>query len=140
MPPIATAPVAAAPVTAVSDAPALDRTALYEQVGDEADLLLQVIEMFRVDSVKVMASLQKALASGDAEEVHQSAHRLKGALLTLGGKPAAEVAMHLERIGRAGNLAEGPVLLTRLRHELTRLDPELEAIVSGLDIRTAANL
>jgi CheY-like chemotaxis protein len=127
-------------IDAAPDAPALDRTALYEQVGDEADLLLRVIEIFRADSVKVMARLQEALASGDAEEVHQSAHRLKGALLTLGGKPAAEVAMHLERMGRDGNLAEGPALLARLRHELIRLDPELEAIVSGLDIRTAANL
>ena len=127
------------PVT-VSDAPPLDRVALYEQVGDEADLLLKVIEMFRADSVKVMARLQEALASGDAEEVQQSAHRLKGALLTLGGKPAAEAAMHLEHMGREGDLREGSAMLIRLRHELTRLDPELEAVTRGLDLRTAANL
>jgi CheY-like chemotaxis protein len=127
-------------VATAPDAPPLDRVALYEQVGDEADLLLKVIEMFRADSVLVVTRLQNALASGDAEEVQQGAHRLKGALLTLGGKPAAEVAMHLEHMGRAGDLAEGPALLARLRHELTRLDPELEAVMRGLDIRTAANL
>src|SRR6185436_9685059 len=37
-----------------ASAPALDRTALYEQVGDEADLLLKVIEMFRADSALVV--------------------------------------------------------------------------------------
>ena len=90
-----------------SDAPVLDRVALYEQVGDEADLLLKVIEMFRNDSVQVVAKLDAALASGDASEVQQGAHRIKGALLTLGGKAAAEVAMHLEHMGRDGDLSDG---------------------------------
>jgi signal transduction histidine kinase/CheY-like chemotaxis protein len=126
--------------TPSSDLPVLDRTALYEQVGDEADLLLKVIEMFRNDSVLVVARLETALATGDASEVQQGAHRVKGALLTLGAKAAADVAMRLEHMGREGDVTGGPALLTALRHELTRLDPELVAVVNGLDIRTAANL
>ena len=123
-----------------SDVPVLDRTALYEQVGDEADLLLKVIEMFRNDSVSVVAKLDAAIGRGDASEVQQAAHRIKGALLTLGGKAAAAVAMRLEHMGREGDLAKGPVELTLLRHELTRLDPELEAVTSSLDVPAAANL
>jgi HPt (histidine-containing phosphotransfer) domain-containing protein len=122
-----------------SDAPVLDRIALYEQVGDEADLLLKVIEMFRTDSVSVVAKLHEALGAGDAEAVQQGAHRLKGALLTLGGKAAAEVAMRLEHMGRTKELTDGTATLAELQRELTRLDPELEAVTSGLDIRTAAN-
>jgi CheY-like chemotaxis protein len=123
-----------------SDVPVLDRTALYEQVGDEADLLLKVIEMFRNDSVQVVAKLDDALTRGDASEVQQGAHRIKGALLTLGGKAAAEVAMRLEHMGRAGDLSEAAPALAQLRHELERLNPELESVTSNLDIRTAANL
>jgi CheY-like chemotaxis protein len=126
--------------TAAADVPVLDRTALYEQVGDEADLLLKVIEMFRADSVSVVAKLDVALAARDASEVQQGAHRLKGALLTLGGKAAADVAMRLEHMGRAGDVTGGGALLVELRAELTRLEPELEAVVQGLDVRTAANL
>ena len=55
--------------------------------------------------------LEHALATGNAEDVQQGAHRLKGALLTLGGKPAAEVAMRLEHMGREGDLADGPAAL-----------------------------
>jgi CheY-like chemotaxis protein len=120
------------------DVPALDRVALYEQVGDEADLLLKVIEMFRVDSVQVMAKLADAVATGNAEEVQQGAHRLKGALLTLGGKPAAEFALQLEQMGRRGELAEAAPALAQLRHELTRLEPELEAVTNSLPLPTAA--
>jgi HPt (histidine-containing phosphotransfer) domain-containing protein len=123
-----------------SDAPVLDRTALYEQVGDEADLLLKVIEMFRTDSVSVVAKLDAALARGDASEVQQAAHRIKGALLTLGGKAAAGVAMRLEHMGRAGDLSNGAADLAQLRHELTRLDPELESVTSSLQVPTVANL
>jgi signal transduction histidine kinase/CheY-like chemotaxis protein len=121
-----------------TNVPALDRNALYEQVGDEADLLLKVIEMFRTDSALVMAKLADAIASGDAEEVQQGAHRLKGALLTLGGKPAAEVALRLELMGRHAELAEAPAALAQLHVELARLDPELEAVTNSLPIPTAA--
>jgi len=96
--------------------------------------------MFRNDSVQVVAKLDAALASGDASEVQQGAHRVKGALLTLGAKAAADVAMRLEHMGRNGELTGGTELLAMLRQELTRLDPELETVVNGLDIRTAANL
>ena len=122
-----------------SDAPVLDRTALYEQVGDEADLLLKVIEMFRTDSVSVVAKLDAALGRGDASEVHQAAHRIKGALLTLGGKAAAAVAMRLEHMGRAGDLSNGAADLALLRQELERLDPELADVTRSLDVPTAAN-
>jgi two-component system sensor histidine kinase/response regulator len=121
-----------------TNVPALDRDALYEQVGDEADLLLKVIEMFRADSVQVMHKLAAAIASGDAEEVQQGAHRLKGALLTLGGKPAAEVALRLEQMGRRGELADASAALVQLRDELARLGPELEAVTNGLQLPTAA--
>ena len=126
------------PVT--TDVPVLDRTALYEQVGDEADLLLKVIEMFRADSIQVIAKLDAALAAQDASEVQQGAHRLKGALLTLGAKPAANVAMQLEHMGRDGDVSSGAPLLVVLRAELARLDPELDDVVSSLEIPAAANL
>ena len=125
--------------TPSEDIPVLDRIALYEQVGDEADLLLKVIEMFRIDSVSVVAKLDVALTEGDASEVQQGAHRIKGALLTLGGKAAANVAMHLEHMGREGDVSQGMPLLTDLRHELERLAPELDAVVRGLDVPVAAN-
>ncbi|MEO6026859.1 MAG: response regulator [Candidatus Binatia bacterium] len=125
--------------TPSADIPVLDRTALYEQVGDEADLLLKVIEMFRIDSVSVVAKLDVALSEGDASEVQQGAHRIKGALLTLGGKAAADVARHLEHMGREGDVSQGMPLLADLRRELARLEPELDSVVRGLDVPVAAN-
>jgi CheY-like chemotaxis protein len=122
--------------TPSSDLPILDRAALYEQVGDEADLLLKVIEMFRRQRRSSPARRRRERHAGG----QQGAHRVKGALLTLGAKAAAEVAMHLEHMGRAGDLTNGTARLAQLREELTRLAPELDAVVSGLDIRTAANL
>jgi CheY-like chemotaxis protein len=121
-----------------TNVPVLDRNALYEQVGDESDLLLKVIEMFRADSVQVMARLSEAVVSGDAEGVQHGAHRLKGALLTLGGKPAAEVAFRLEKMGRSAELAGAPAALAELQQELGRLEPELDAVTNGLPLPTAA--
>jgi CheY-like chemotaxis protein len=121
-----------------TNVPVLDRNALYEQVGDEADLLLKVIEMFRTDSTQVMAKLATAVTSAAAEDVQQGAHRLKGALLTLGAKPAADVALKLEQMGRRAELADAAVALAQLRDELVRLEPELDAVTSGLTLPAAA--
>jgi two-component system sensor histidine kinase/response regulator len=118
----------AAPMEDVMTTPALDRTLLFEHVGDEPDLLLQVIQMFLQDSRDVLAKLLDGVSRADPETVQQSAHRLKGALLTLGAQPAAELAYELERLGREGQLERAGTVLSDLERELARLEPELTAL------------
>jgi len=115
-----------------SGRPILDRGALYEQVGDEPDLLLRVVQLFLADSREVLASLLEGVSRQDQDSVQRGAHRLKGALLTLGAKPAADVALRLERMGRDGHLADASAALDELRHELARLEPELDALVQSI--------
>jgi signal transduction histidine kinase/CheY-like chemotaxis protein/HPt (histidine-containing phosphotransfer) domain-containing protein len=106
----------------------LDRSALYEQVGDEPELLLRVVQLFLADSRDVLSKLLEGLGAQDQDAIQRGAHRLKGALLTLGAKPAAEVALRLERMGREGKLDDAGGTLDELRRELARLEPELEAL------------
>ena len=115
---------------APAEPPVLDKAALHDQVGDEPDLLLRIVGMFLSDSRQVLESLDHGLASGDAEEIARAAHRLKGALLTLGAGPAADVALQLERMGREGDLAQAETTVEALRRELDRLEPELTALTS----------
>jgi signal transduction histidine kinase/DNA-binding response OmpR family regulator len=108
--------------------PILDRSALYEQVGDEPELLLRVVQLFLTDSREVLASLLDGLSRQDKDTIQHGAHRLKGALLTLGAKPAADVALRLEHMGREGSLADAGTALADLERELAALEPELDAL------------
>ena len=108
--------------------PVLDRSALYDQVGDEPELLLRIVGLFLDDSRTVLASLLEGLTKNDNDAIQRGAHRLKGALLTLGANPAAEIARELENIGRSGSLDGADTVLHDLQRELAALQPELEAL------------
>ncbi len=106
----------------------LDREALYDQVGDDPELLLRIVGLFLDDSRTVLADLLEGLTKNDNDAIQRGAHRLKGALLTLGANPAAEVARELERLGRSGSLDGADTVLHDLQRELAALQPELEAL------------
>ena len=63
------------------------------------------------------------------------AHRLKGALGTLGARAATEAALKLERLGSDGNLADAPAVLGRLQKEIERLEPELTDLARGVVLK-----
>ena len=112
-------------------APVLDRDVLFDQVGEEPEQLCRVIGIFLADSEEVLAKMFEALSQGDAAGILGGAHRLKGALLTLGARPAADVAMRLEQVARSGDLDQTAPLLAALRLEIERLEPELTEVSSA---------
>lgn len=111
--------------------PILDRTSLYEQVGDDPELLLTVVELFLEDSREILAALVEGLSRHDNQAVQQGAHRLKGSLLTLGAKPAAAVARELEQMGRTSTLEGANDVFDDLKRQLAALQPELDALTQA---------
>ncbi len=99
----------------------LDWNALRENcAGDEA-LVNEVLDLFRGEADGLVRDVNKAITAGDALAVKRAAHRLKGALVSLGAKPATEGARALEVCGGTGDLAPAPALYAQLEHEMTRL-------------------
>lgn len=99
----------------------LDWVALRENCAGDESLVKEVLALFRVESKELLGDVGKAIASGDPAAVKRTAHRLKGALVSLGAKPSTEVAKALELAGRAGDLSTAPGLYTQLQEELARL-------------------
>ena len=106
----------------------IDKQTLYDQVGDDPELLLTVVEMFLEDARTLLQSLTEGIAQQDPVAVERGAHRLKGSLLTFGAQPAAHAAMVLERMGREKNLNGADAGYETLAAELARLEPELTAL------------
>jgi CheY-like chemotaxis protein/HPt (histidine-containing phosphotransfer) domain-containing protein len=115
----------------------LDRDTALAQVGGDADLLAEVVAVFRDTCERVLDEIRMAIAAGDARAVEHAAHRLKGSLATLAASCARDAAVRLEETGRTGNLAASATALSALEGELRRLDAELAAFTAKLSAASA---
>ena len=99
----------------------LDWSALRENcAGDEA-LVNEVLELFRAEVGALLQDVGKAVGAGDAQAIRRTAHRLKGALVSLGAKPSTEGAQALEVCGGSGDLSAARGLYAQLELEMSRL-------------------
>ena len=104
----------------------LDPDRLLDALDGDVETTRGVVELFAVQRADLVEQLRDAIGRSAAADVHHVAHSLKGALATLGADAAAEAALRLERIGRAGDLAQVAAAFAALERELERLQPELD--------------
>lgn len=100
---------------------AVDWVALKENCADDDSLVNEVLELFRTEADTLVNDVGVAVSAGDAIAVKRSAHRLKGALVSLAAKPSTELARQLEQCGSEGNLGPTPELFIKLKEEIVRL-------------------
>jgi len=114
----------AEPVT-LDVGPAFDRRDALNRLGGDEDLLADVVGVFLADAPRMLNELRHAVTTGDAPALQRTAHGLKGAAGYVGGRPAADAAEKLERVGADGRLAEAPTALDALAREIDRLTAAL---------------
>ena len=106
----------------------LDPAGALERVDGDRELLGEIIGLFQQDVDILMEELEAAVRSKDPEAIMRTAHRLKGSVATFAAKPATAAALHLETMGREGNIADADAAFADLKAELARLQPVLESL------------
>lgn len=99
----------------------LDWGVLREQCADDESLVREVVDLYRREWKGLFADLEAADAAVDLPGCKRTAHRLKGALLSLAAKPSAGLAQDIEHAATAGDAAKVKALVASLEQELTRL-------------------
>jgi two-component system, sensor histidine kinase and response regulator len=99
----------------------LDWSSLRENCAGDESLVNEVLELFRKEADALLGDVGKAVAAGDALAVKRSAHRLKGAVVSLGAKPCVEASRALELAGAGGDLSASHALFDQLSKEMARL-------------------
>jgi PAS domain S-box-containing protein len=110
--------------------PVLDEHRLEElaEMGAAALPLIQrAIDNFVDGAADHVDALRSALTSADAEALRSAAHRLKGSAANLGALRVADLALHLEELGRTGQLDGAEDLLDRLVAALDEATASLTA-------------
>jgi HPt (histidine-containing phosphotransfer) domain-containing protein len=106
----------------------LDPAGALERVDGDRELLGEIIGLFQQDIDTLMEELEAAVRSKDPEAIMRTAHRLKGSVATFAARPATAAALHLETMGREGNIADADAAFADLKTELARLQPVLESL------------
>ncbi len=119
------AAVEGAPVKVVGVPPAssaiFDRASLLARLDGDAELLEQILEVFKADCPSRLTAVDQALAANNAEGLAAAAHAIKGAALNLSANRLAVVAGALESTGHRRALGEGPALVASLHLEVQQL-------------------
>ena len=100
------------------------------KMNPDGGFLLELIEMFRQESPRMMADIREAIDKSDSLALNRTAHLLKGALMTLGGVRAREMAQSLENMGKNGQMKANAGQLEELSKELIQFQQALEKYVA----------
>ena len=100
--------------------------ALARMAGD-VGLLEQMVVFFHEDAPLFVARLKTAVAGNDALGVQHAAHSLRGLLSTFTAEAAMNVALRLEQMGGAGDLACASAPMLELENEMSRMQLTLTA-------------
>jgi CheY-like chemotaxis protein/HPt (histidine-containing phosphotransfer) domain-containing protein len=106
---------------------ALDRRVLDELREDLGDIaaLREIISTFLERSPSTLTELREAAARGDVAAVSAGAHAMKGTSATLGALTLSAQCAELERLARAGSLAEVVGQVPAIEAEYGSVDHEL---------------
>ncbi len=113
-----------------SDVDVLDRQLLAQlrdlQSEDDPDLLSRVLNLYLVESPKLVVKLVQSTQEGNAPEIERSSHALKSSSGNVGATELARLCSDIHNAARASNLG-----LTR--EALPKFELEFERVVQALN-------
>ncbi len=98
-----------------------DKEFALEQAADDAELLAELLEIFKDSFHTDLQRIQQGLAEGSAAKISAAAHSIKGAAASLGIVGIHEIALQVEEESRAGGLDVARARIEDLQALLTEL-------------------
>jgi len=108
---------------------AMDGAVLRRTLGDDPELISEVVAEFIPAAHLGIAEIRAAVASAVPEQVRQASHKLKGSGCVVGAHRLVEVCSQLEAAGRSGNWSA-----------IEALVPQLDGLMSEIELAARAFL
>jgi two-component system, sensor histidine kinase and response regulator len=99
-----------------------------KKLGSEIGPLFypHLLGTFLHDTIKRLAALKSAVASGDLKQLAREAHMLKGASLTIGAEGMADTCGKLEKLGTTQSVADAAEQLEQLEYQFEEVKNEID--------------
>jgi HPt (histidine-containing phosphotransfer) domain-containing protein len=115
----------------------MDVAGALRRLGEDVELLEQIILIFLEDAPGLVHSAREALSRGDAVELRRSAHSLKGMMATLGAQAGQHAALRVEQCAASGNFEDALSLICDCSQCVSQMTAILQAYLAS-DGRQAA--
>jgi len=92
------------------------------------DLLGDIIELFKEDSVRQIAAIREAIGKKEAALVKRAAHTLRGTCGNLGAVEAAAITLDLEKLVAGGDFSRAEDKLRSLEVQIERVGKLLDEL------------
>ena len=113
-------------------APAVDEEAFRALLGNDDQLIEEIIALFIEEGPRLLTQVRAAVAAGEPSGLQHASHALKGSVGNMAAARAVEAARVLEIMGRDQRLDDAPQALAVLEREL---DDVMRAL-RGLSLAT----
>jgi HPt (histidine-containing phosphotransfer) domain-containing protein len=104
---------------------------LLESLGGDADFVAELLETYFDDSSRLLAAMQEALSTGNAEDLRRAAHSLKSSSASFGALRLSNKCKELEDMGKAGALEGAAEQIDHIAAEYEKTRAALEATQRG---------
>ena len=98
---------------------------LQQATASTPNVLAELCRDYIAEARNTISQLQEALARGDAPQVRERAHYLKGSSMMIGAKDLTQCCANLERMGRDSDLSAAAPELKRTGAALKAVEAEL---------------
>lgn len=92
-----------------------DYNNLLESAAGDEDLAMELIGIFLKEYPEQIEGIQKAVDANQPEELHRTAHKLKGMLSTIGATDSLNQVIALEKMGISNDMAHAQTAFTKLK-------------------------
>ena len=113
----------------------INLAAALTRVGGDAELLIEIAELFLRTAPPLLAQIDQAVARRDAGALERAAHTLKGSVGNFAVGEAFQAALKLELLGRSGQLTGVEEAYQALLIAMERLQPALVTLVESRVVR-----
>ena len=118
-------PIDRSPKPGPVNAMTIDREAALQRVEGDEVLLADLAKLFCDESPRMLSVIQEAITRKNAESLERGAHSLKGSVATFSAQRAFNLALQLERLGRANDFDNAEPIFNLLASEVERVKAAL---------------
>ena len=108
----------------------IDRTALLESVGNDLELIRDLLGVFEDYYPAKLAKLKNAVAENDFGQLREVSHQLKSAVSSFHSTKAHQMAATLEDKGRAQELDDVVAITQAFEWELRAVIADLKNVIA----------
>jgi two-component system sensor histidine kinase/response regulator len=109
----------------------IDRDQLLKQIGGNTENLKEIVELFVVESEKLLTEIRNAITNKKPSDLQRAAHTLKGSIRLFGVELPAATALRLENMGRDKNLTDAEQVWMKLSKEIEQLITQLRDLTTS---------